>query len=198
MDVLTLLQAGSVQFIQSLGPGLYDTPPDTVIGYVRQKGVVLEAGTTLKATYETSDDSVHVSQGLVETMGASDAALAFVIAHMMARGVLLRTGLPSTGLFSGLNMQVASDLSALGMMVATGYDPGGIADFYSRLFTASGEGLSLDPFLLSEFGPLSQIATRQAQIWTNVIQGCAATPGLIQLCQKAHDYWHQSYPSNIP
>jgi hypothetical protein len=197
-DVLTLLQAGAATLVQAIGPDLFATSPEVVLGYVRQKGIVLEESATLKATYETSDDSVHVSRALVETMGASDAALAFVVGHMVARGVILRTGLNATGPYAGMSMQQASDMYSLASMVATGYDPGGMADFYSRLYTANAQGLTLDSALLSEFGPLSQITSRQTQTWTSVMQGCAMSQGLIQVCKREREYWHPSYPSNIP
>ncbi|MCU0247259.1 MAG: hypothetical protein MUC42_11825 [Bryobacter sp.] len=197
-DVLTTVAAGGVTLTSSIGRDLFSFPPETVVEYLRQKNIVIEESATLKATYESTDDSVHVSRALVETLGASDAALAFVVGHMVARGVLQRIGLMPTSMFGQLPVEKAADACALGMMFAAGYDPGGMADFFSRLATANGQGLAIDPALTREFGPWNQVAARQTEIWERMAQGCAYTPGLVQVCKKVHDYWHPSYPAFVP
>jgi hypothetical protein len=117
---------------------------------------------------------------------------------MVARGVLERTGLPDTGIGASFEIQTAADGLSLAAMLTMGYDPGGMSDFFSRLRTALGQDLSLDPGLLSEFGPLDGIGERTDKTWTKIVQACASTPQLTQICQKAHDYWHPSYPAKIP
>jgi hypothetical protein len=197
-DTLALMQAGSSTLVRALGTELYDTPPDSVIQNVMQISMVVEEGAALSASYKGSDSSVHLSQGMVETLGSSDAALAFLVGHMVARGVLERTGLPDTGIGASFEIQTAADGLSLAAMLTMGYDPGGMSDFFSRLRTALGQDLSLDPGLLSEFGPLDGIGERTDKTWTKIVQACASTPQLTQICQKAHDYWHPSYPAKIP
>ncbi len=51
-DTLAFLKSGAVTLVQALRPEDFTTPPATVIQLVRQKGLVLEASGTLKATYE--------------------------------------------------------------------------------------------------------------------------------------------------
>jgi len=173
------------------------TPPATIIQYVRSKTVVLEESNTIKANYRALDDKIYITRAMVEMLGTSDAALAFVLTHMTARGVMERAGLPDLGIAAGLDIQTAADVYALGGLLITGFDPNGVADFYQRLYTAWALGLPVDASLITEFGPMAQIATRQTQVWDRITQGCALAQ-LAPICQKAHNYWHQHYPSNVP
>lgn len=197
-DALSMVQAGASALVRALGPALYNTAPETVVQYVRQKGIVIENNGVFAARYQTSDDSVRVSRIMVETMGGSDAALAFLIGHYVARGVLQATGLPPSGIAATGSAQTASDALSLAGMLAAGYDPGGMADFFSRLLTATGQ-VSFDQGTLNEFGgSADQILNRHSAAWTNLLQACGNTPALGTICRKAHDYYHQHYPSNIP
>jgi hypothetical protein len=198
LDALSMVQEGASVLVRSLGSALYNAPPETIVEYVRQKEIVIENNGLLAARYQTSDDSVRVSRIMVETMGGSDAALAFLIGHYVARGVLQVTGLPPSGIAATGSAQTASDALSLAGMLAAGYDPGGMADFFGRLLTATGM-VSFDQGTLNEFGgSMDQILNRHNAAWTNLLQACGNTPALGTICQKAHDYWHPHYPSNIP
>ena len=83
-------------------------------------------------------------------------------------------------------------------MLAAGYDVGGMADFFGRFLTATTQQVGFDQAVLNEFGPVEQIWTRHFANWTNLLQACGNTPAFGAICRKAHDYWRQHYPTNIP
>lgn len=83
-------------------------------------------------------------------------------------------------------------------MFNAGFDPGGLTDFYGRLSMAYRLGLTVESSLQTEFGAPDQFPDRQNGVWTKILSECAATPAMGQICQQAHDYWHQHYPTNIP
>jgi hypothetical protein len=197
VDSMSLVQAGASTLVRALGSALYNAAPETVVQYVRQKGIVIENNGVLAARYQSSDDTVRVSRIMTETMGGSDAALAFLIGHYVARGVLQTTGLPPSGIAATGNASTASDALSLAGMLAAGFDPGGMADFFGRFLTASSQVAS-DQGTLNEFGPLEQIWNRHFATWSSLIQACGNTPALGSICQKAHNYWHQHYPTGIP
>jgi hypothetical protein len=197
-DALALAKAGATELVKTLGQQLYNASPETVAQYIAQKGIVVEEDAILTATYKEAGDSIHLSNTMVETMGSSDAGLAFLIGHYLARGILARTGIPTAGIGASSSIQTSADALSLAGLLASGHDPGGMADFLGRLANAQAQGLTMDLDLVNEFGPLEEINGRLSKIWAKVIQGCTATPQFSPICKKAHDYWHQGYPAKIP
>ena len=116
----------------------------------------------------------------------------------MAKAVLSRTGIPSAGIGASPSIETSSDALSLAAILLAGHDPGGVADLFGRLAGAKAQGLTIDPEVLLEFGPLEESAARLAKIWQKVIQGCADSAEFGLICQKAKNYWQQPYSVKLP
>jgi hypothetical protein len=172
--------------------------PSDVLTYLDTIGLVVDNSATLSASYLAADNKVHISTGLVEALGANDAALAFVIAHMTAHGVVHYAGMPDDPVFAG-KPELLADSAAADTLIVGGSDPSGAADFFGRLLYADTQGLPIDNALRTEFSLASAaaVSTRIASFWSVVRTGCAAFP-LESACQKTRVYWHPSNPTAVP
>ncbi len=196
-DVALKVRQAAAAIVLQASPYTGDIPPAEISRLISLMGLVIDNDTSIKASFSAGDNSVHLSTGLIEMAGASDAALAFVIGHMAARGILLRTGTPTTGLFAG-DPEGLADAAGVGTLLAGGFDPGGAGDFYGRLLTASLQGLTIDSALKTEFSIPAGVSARLQKMWSYIIVGCVASTSLTQTCQKARKYWHPHNPTNIP
>ncbi len=197
-DAMALAQIASVALARTLGAALYNTSPTTVAQYVMQQSLVIEERGSLGASYQTSDNTLHITRALFQTLDGSDPALAFLVGHYVARGVLNRTGIPPSGVAAMADVSLASDTASLAGLFSAGFDPGGLTDFYGRLGMAYRLGLTIESSLQVEFGAQDQFIARQNGIWNKILGECAGATAMKQICQQVHDYWHPDYPTTVP
>lgn len=196
-DVWTEVVAGATPLMRTLGPAWFRTTPDEILQALQRIGVVVDDGATLKASYSSFDNNIHISRAMLETMGTSESALAFVLSHVAARTLMQQLGYTGAGIWSGVPERTAADGFSLLGLFATGFDPGGMADFYGRYYVAGASGVTIDAGLLNLLGPVDQEPPIRT-VWQELIQACAFAPELATTCKQVHDYWHPSYPASIP
>ncbi|MCX6620271.1 MAG: hypothetical protein NTY38_04200, partial [Acidobacteria bacterium] len=68
-----------------------------ILDLLGQIQLVVDSDTFLKATYQKSDKTIHISPLMLEMLGDSESALAFLLARQAGKGILVETGLPPTG-----------------------------------------------------------------------------------------------------
>ena len=170
---------------------------------------VVDTDTGIKASCRIGSfgPEVHISTGMIETLGASDAALAFVIAHMSMHGVYTAlankqsgacdSAPPSGNAFPG-DPEGLSDAAAEATLLQAGFDPAGAADFYAHLVYANDQGLPVDIPLRSEFGIPDGITARVQAIWAKIGLGCSSGGSFGQICETARKYWHPHNPAGKP
>jgi hypothetical protein len=197
IDVARIAQLAAVALIPETDPYLDEEDPDLIVGYLSGISFDLDPSTTLKAYYDPAANQVRISTGLLEALGASDAALAFVAGHMVAHGILSRTGVPPSGPFAG-DPELLADSAAEAVLLEAGFDPGGATDFYARLLYADVQGLPIDAALRTEFAIPNGIPNRLQKLWGIIQSGCGASGELNETCQKARKYWHPHNPVAIP
>jgi hypothetical protein len=178
-----------------------DDPPATIAPLLGNIGLVVDNGAPLAASYQASDNSVHVSTGLVQALGANDAALAFVIGHMLAHGVMNAPaiGVPNQGMFKN-DPELLADSAGAATLIAAGFDPNAMVDFYGRLVWANMQGLPIDNALRQEFSlnNMTGIGPRIEGVLTAIAFGCSASAPLNAACENARQYWHPQNPPNVP
>jgi hypothetical protein len=157
----------------------------------------------LSASYQASDKTLHVSWPLVDTLGESRSALAFLLVHYATRGVMVQTGSFPVGDFAG-DPAGAADLVGLAALALAGMDPGGMSDFYGRLQWAmigsqQGWNLQLDAALQAEFS-FPNFTPRVTKVWREVADACVDptnTPADIEACQVLHTLWYSHMPPGV-
>jgi hypothetical protein len=189
-------QAGAALIYES-DPYLDGENPDLIATYIRSMEVAVTADTVLKTAYNPTTNKIEISTGLVEALGASDAALAFAISHVAAHGVLYSTGVPHSGPFANDPEGLANAMGAATLLKG-GFDPSGVSEFFGRLMWAYTQGLSLDPALQTEFKIPSDPGYYITKAWQIISGGCSASGDLYATCQKARKYWHPGNPATIP
>jgi hypothetical protein len=168
-----------------------------ILGYLAPMGIWIDSGTTIAAGYQDADKKIHISQPMLEMLGGSDGALAFLIACEAARGVTLITGHPATDMFLGVtNPDAALDSMALLMLLKAGLDPNGAANFYGRLSYAYLQQIPIDASVLAEFSVPNDTGSRMQTLATYVQATCNAYPRLG--CPVVHNLWHPHHPAQIP
>ncbi len=195
--VSTLMGQAVIGLPKDAATYLLGADPGVIAGIVMGMNLVADPDVTMKASFNTADNSIHLSQGLIEALGADQASLGFIIAHMGAHGVFAHTGPPTTGPFAN-DVEGAADAAAEFALLQAGYDPDGAADFYSRLLYGRTQTLGVDSSLQAEFALPNGIPGRLQKLWTNVQNACVASAGLTAICQKARKYWHPDNPANVP
>ncbi len=191
-----LVGQAAIGLLKDAGVNLIGANPDQLAGYILGLGFVLDDDTSIKASYNSTDNSIHISVGLAEAL-SSDAELGFVIVHMGVHGVFAHAGVPTTGPFAN-DPEGAADALAEFALLRAGYDPYGAADFYSHLLYATVQNLSIDAGLQNEFGVPNGVPAHLQKLWTNVHNVCTLSAGLTQTCQKAREYWHPDNPAGVP
>jgi hypothetical protein len=171
--------------------------PATINTYLAAIGLAVDTNATIAASYQSADNSIHLSTGLLEALGENDAALAFVIAHMLAHGVMRFVGIPTSGEFAN-NPELIADSGAGAVLLAGGWDPSGAADFFSRLTYANLQGLPMAATLRNEFSVPSGVAALLQAMWNAIKDGCGNGEALYNACQTARRFWHPSNPTDIP
>lgn len=193
-DAMGLMQAGAAALARTLGTALFNASPATVSQYVMQEDLDIQERGSLGASYESATNIIHLTRGLVEVLDGSDAALAFLVGHYVARGILNRTGVPSLGVAAMPSTSLACDTASVATLFNAGLDPYGVADFFGRLTTASMQGLTFESSLQAEFGDVGQYADRSTQVWSKVVQECKGTTAFAQVCQQVRGYWCPDCP----
>jgi hypothetical protein len=194
-DIAIMLMDAGIAVLQA-EPGMFNKPDGVVAANLSGLNFRVDTDTVIKASYSTTDHSMHVSTGLVEALGASDAALAFVISHMAIHGVYANLGAAPSGPFTG-DPEGLADAAAEASVLQAGFDPSGAADFYSHMLYASIQGLPMDNALKTEFGIPNDIPARLTKIWNFTGLGCSSG-GLTPICDKARKYWHPHNPAGVP
>lgn len=167
-----------------------------VLDLIASFKVVVDPEATLKATYLHSDKSIHISQLMLELLGDSDSAIAFLVARMAGKGVLIETGLPPTG---STSTDPEGVLDSMGMLVAmkAGYDPNGAMDFYGRMVAAYGMSIPYDATLVTEYS-LDNPTPRVKRMANYVWGACNQDTDAVAECKAVRSAWHPHYPSTIP
>jgi hypothetical protein len=164
---------------------------------------VVNSQYVLSASYKSADNSVHVSWPLVDLLGESRSAMAFVLMHYATRGVMVQTSSPPVGNFAG-DPAGAADMVAVAGLTIAGMDPGGMSEFYGRLQWAiiggqNGGGFSVDPALQSEFA-FPNYTPRVTKVWNNFFGSCtdqSLTASDLEGCQLVHSLWFSHLPPGM-
>jgi hypothetical protein len=198
VDVGILVQNASASLIRDAKVYLLGEDPEAIADFIMTMSVVIDPDTSMKAYYRGVDKTVHITQGMLEMLGANDAALGFIIAHVGLHGAFTFTDEPTKGPFANDAEGAADTMGAFALLKA-GLDPGGAADFFSRLLYAYMQNPSnLNSAFRNEFSIPNGIPARLQKLWTNVRNACGASTGLTEVCEKARRYWHPQNPANIP
>ena len=174
-----------------------DVTAQQLSGYIAKMGLVIDMDEAIKASYNAGDNNIHLSVPLVEMLGTNDAALAFIIAHMSAHGVMHFIGVPTSGPFTN-DAEGLADAVGEGTVLRGGFVPSGVADFFARLMYADKQGLTIDNAPRVEFGLPNGVPTRFQKLWTFIDDGCDLGKPLNDICQAARKYWHPHNPANVP
>jgi hypothetical protein len=196
-DVAIRVRQAGVALMGEADPFPLSSSPAEIAAFLNRIGLAVDSDVPVRASYSSTDKKVHLSAGMVEALGTNEAALAFVIAHMQARGVLETFGLPATGTYAG-DPEGLADFSAMATLLEGGFDPGGAADFFGRLLYSMEQGLSVESSLRNEFALPNGYATRLEKLAVNIEATCGLSSGMYPICQKARKYWHPHNPANIP
>ena len=205
-DVGFAVQRAADVVLQSEYAVLGYISPSSVSGGIANMGFIVDNDTGIKAYCAIVDPyivRVHISTGMIEALGASDAALAFIIAHTAMHGVYSnskRSGAcdspPQGGPYVS-DPEGLADAAAEATLLRAGFDPAGAADFYSHMVYANQQGLPVDNALKLEFGIPNGITARIQALWQKISLGCSGG-GLGQVCETARKYWHPHNPTGIP
>ncbi len=166
-----------------------------ILDLIGQFQVVVDSDNYLKATYQKSDRTIHISQVMLELLGDSESALAFLLARQAGKGVLIETGLPPTG-------STATDpegvLDCLGILVSTkaGYDPNGAMDFFGRMVSAYMQSVPYDTALVAEFS-LDDPTPRVKRSVGYAMEACKQSDDAAKECEGFHKAWHPHYPASV-
>ena len=196
-DVGIKVRQAGVAVMGETDPYMLSHSPVEVAEFISRIGLAIDSDLPLRASYSSADKNVHLSVGLIEALGTNDAALAFLIAHLSARGVLQRFGMPPSGAYAN-DPDGLADFAAMVTLLKGGFDPGGAADLFGRLLGATEQGLSVDGTLRNQFGVPNGLPSRLQKLADNLKTACVATGAMSQVCQTARRYWHPHNPSNIP
>ncbi len=196
-DVAVKVRQAGVALMGQTNPYKVDRSPTEIAEFIGKIGLVIDPDLPLRVSYNSTDRSVHVSVGLIEALGTNDAALAFAIAHMAARGVLQWSGMPPGGAYANDPPGLA-DFVAMATLLKGGFDPGGAADFFGRLAYAAGQGLIVDGPMRNEFAIQEGLPLRLEKMADGLKAACGIDPGMYQVCEMARKYWHPHNPANVP
>jgi hypothetical protein len=168
---------------------------------------IVDTDTSIKAycTMVNYGAKLHISTGMIEALGASDAALGFIIAHTAMHGVYSASATKRDGACDSAprggpyvsDPEGLSDAAAEAALLQAGFDPAGAADFYSHMVYANEQGLPIDNALKLEFGIPNSTTARIQAIWQKIAVGCGGA-GLSQICETARKYWHPHNPAATP
>jgi hypothetical protein len=209
LDIAVMVQDAGKTVLQA-EPSLLGSNPTVVSGILGGMNFIVDTDPSINATCRMGElmpysARVHITTGLIEALGASDAALAFIITHKSMHAIYdvlatTRSG-PCVAAPAGpyaSDPEGLADAAAEATLLQAGFDPSGAAEFYSRLLYAHMQGLNVDPALLAEFGILPyDVPARLTKLWSFIGLGCSSG-GLNQICAKARKYWHPSNPVGIP
>jgi hypothetical protein len=183
------------------------TSPVVAGGIMANMGFIVDTDTGIKAycTMVNYGARLHISTGMIEALGASDAALAFIIAHTAMHGVYSASAAKQNGPCDSAprggpytnDPEGLSDASAEAALLQAGFDPAGAADFYSHMVYANQQGLPVDNALKAEFGIPNGVTARIQALWQKLSLGCSGG-GLGQVCETARKYWHPHNPTGVP
>ena len=196
-DVAIRVRQAGVAVLAETDPYMLGQSPATIAEFLGRIGLAVDTDVPLRASYSSTDHSVHLSAGMIEALGTDEAALAFLIAHMSARGVLQAFGVPSAGPYAS-DPDGLADYAAVVTLLKGGFDPNGIGDFFGRLLNATQQGLSVDSALRNSFAIPDGLPLRLAKAAANLKTACGATGGMQQICQSARKYWHPHNPADLP
>ncbi len=196
-DVAIKVRQAGVAALGETDPFKLSHSPSEIAEFVGAIGVALDPDVPLRAYYNSSDKSVHLSAGMIEALGTNDAALAFVIAYMHARGVFQSFGMPPAGVFAS-DPEGLADFYAMITLLKGGFDPGGAGDLFNRLMYAASQGLTVDAALRNGFAIPSGVPPRLQKIADSVKAACGDTAAMGQICATARRYWHPHNPTNVP
>jgi hypothetical protein len=173
--------------------------PAQIASYLASMEVRADPDSTLKASFRNADRKILLSYPLLELTGASDGALAFLIAHMAVRGLVVITGQQATDLFFGITDQDAAiDTFATFMISKAGFDPGGAGDFYGRLMVAGFQQITVDSSTAAEFSLPGGVTNRLQTSSGYLTVICGAYTTIAKDCRAVHEYWHPHYPAQVP
>jgi hypothetical protein len=168
---------------------------DTVrAGFLAGQSLVIDQDTTIRATFNPTDNTIHLSAAVVEAMGDSDSALAFLVGH---RAFLAMCSRYYPGEWCGTD---DADIWSTFYLISTGFDPAGAADFWGRLVYAYLQGVPIDNSLRVEYSLPNGMVARLQPIWEEMSHHCRTMDPLwaYNACATARKYWHPHYPANTP
>jgi hypothetical protein len=147
--------------------------------------LVVDPGTTVSATFNTADSTVHLTQAALDALGADEAAVAFLIAREQILGFAALTGtISDLGLPS--DPETAAEVWSLMGIVKAGYNPGGMVDCMNRVWVSGLQGIPVDTALQQAFG---SVTNRLSNIDAFLAQACGTGSPLATDCQAVHALW---------
>jgi hypothetical protein len=168
------------------GAGVTDA---RVLEYISKLGVVIDSDGTgsaakVSASYNNTDNKIHLSQSALELAAGSPAALGFLIVHVATRGFSTYSSVPISD--PALN----ADTVAVFTLLKAGYDPAGTVDWFARLTTAKLAGLNIDNALTTMFDVPNGTTTRITRLWTAATSACQSKNGVKEFCDEAFALWY--------
>jgi hypothetical protein len=170
--------------------------PEQITAAVAQLSLVVDAGATMNIYFQQADKTIHITQAMVEAMGASDSALAFLLMRTMYLAVHSITG-GNFDIGTG-NIETSAQFVSVFMLFKVGYDPGGAMDCLGRLWYARSMGVPMDPSLVITMGVPTTISQSMQFLATYMPEMCSQSAAFAKDCQGAHNLWHPHFPSQVP
>jgi hypothetical protein len=202
-DALARVKAASIPLVQEIAQNsrnFTEVTPGQVLQFWAQMNVAVDSGSSIKATYQSSDLTVHISKVALETLGSNDAALAFLIVRTAVAGFVAVYGVtPGLGI-SAAGAETAAGIWAVFTLMKAGYDPGGGADCLARIWAAYSAQVPVDSALVTAFNIPNGTGTLIQALGSFVPGGCSAIGiyGLTQDCNASPNHWHPDFPSQVP
>jgi hypothetical protein len=187
-DMAAQIRLGGAAAIQDLS-ALLGSSASQMAAVVNNIQYTIDSDSTISASYSASDKQIHLSKGMIELLGDSRSAIAFLFAHMATLAVQAQVGVDPqlVSLMGGVPLM--ADTVGMVALMKSGLDPFGAFDFYGRLQYAVASGAAVSSGVQSEFA-LNAVSQRLSQLWLMVGTGCTLAPAVQLDCEAMHRMWH--------
>ena len=193
-DIVSRVRIGGVSAIGDLTSLLGSSLTTQMAQAVATMDYTLDASPSISASFNATDGKVHVSTGMIEVLGESHSAIAFLIGHMATRGVQQKVGIPDNLVQIMGGGALLADTVGLVAAGKSGFDPLGAMEFFRRLEWATSAGMAINSDTRTEFG-VSDVQGRMTALHQDFSTGCSLLASLATDCRAIQKAWYPDVPA---